>query len=51
MTNGERLVQRYEIWELEHMYQEEEIKDGHGQGSNIDEYGWINILGQRAAHK
>jgi len=50
MTKGEKLVQRYEIWELEHMYLGEEIKDGHGHGSNIKECGWIKILGQRDAN-
>jgi len=40
MTKGEKLEQRYDngiSWTTKDMFQEGKIKDGHGQGSNIEE--------------
>ena len=49
MTKGEKLEQRYNhgiSWTTKDMFQGGEIKDGHGQGSNIKEKSWIKSLGQ-----
>ena len=40
MTKGEKLEQRYDhgiSWTTKDMFQRGNIKDGHGQGSNIKE--------------
>ena len=50
MTKGEKLEQRYDhgiSWTTKYMFQGGEIKDGHGQGSNIkkmmDQNSWTKV--------
>ena len=55
MTKGEKLEQRYNhaiSWTTKDIFQGGEIKDGHGQGSNIKrKYDGSKFLDKREAHK
>jgi len=54
MTKREKLEQRYDhgiSWTTKDMFQGEEIKDGHGQGSNIKKNDGSKFLDKRKAHK
>jgi hypothetical protein len=55
MTKGEKLEQRYDhgiSWTTKDMFQGGEIKDGHGQGSNIKRKDdGSKFLDKREAHK
>jgi len=55
MTKGEKLEQRYDhgiSWTTKDMFQRGEIKDGHGQGSNIKRKDdGSKFFDKREAHK
>jgi len=55
MTKEEKLEQRYDhgiSWTIKDMFQGGEIKDGHGQGSNIKiKDDGSKFLDKRKAHK
>ena len=51
MTKGEKLEQRYDhgiSWTTKYIFQGAEIKDGHGQGSNIEEKDGSKFLNMRS---